>query len=54
MAVDLGLLTIPYLVAVHTVLGVVLVRAWRRTGNLAAPGIAHAVADAMRNALAVL
>jgi membrane protease YdiL (CAAX protease family) len=54
MVVDLGLLTIPYLVAVHTVLGVVLVRAWRRTGNLAAPGIAHAVADAMRNALAVL
>jgi membrane protease YdiL (CAAX protease family) len=54
MAVDLGLLTIPYLVVVHTVLGVVLVSVWRRTGNLAAPGIAHAVADAMRNALAVL
>jgi membrane protease YdiL (CAAX protease family) len=54
MSVDLGLLTIPYLVAIHTVLGHVLVRSWRRTGNLAAPGIAHAVADALRNAVAVL
>jgi membrane protease YdiL (CAAX protease family) len=54
MSVDLGLLTVPYLVAIHTVLGYVLVGAWRRTGNLAAPGIAHAVADALRNAVAVL
>ncbi len=54
MSVDLGLLTIPYLVAIHTALGYVLVSAWRRTGNLAAPGIAHAVADALRNAVAVL
>lgn len=54
MSVDLGLLTIPYLVIVHTVMGVVLVAAWRRTGNLAAPGIAHAVSDAFRNAVAVL
>ena len=54
MSVDLGLLTIPYLVGIHTVLGYVLVSAWRRTGNLAAPGIAHAVADALRNAVAVL
>jgi hypothetical protein len=30
------------------------VSSWRRTGNLAAPGIAHAVADALRNAIAVL
>jgi len=27
---------------------------WRRTGNLAAPGIAHAASDALRNAVVVL
>jgi membrane protease YdiL (CAAX protease family) len=54
MSVDLGLATIPYLVGIHTALGYVLVSSWRRTGNLAAPGIAHAVADALRNAIAVL
>lgn len=54
MSIALGVFTIPYLVAVHTVLGYVLVMAWRRTGNLAAPGIAHAVSDALRNAVAVL
>lgn len=54
MGVALGVLTIPYLVAVHTALGWVLVRSWRRTGNLAAPGIAHAVSDALRNAVAVV
>jgi membrane protease YdiL (CAAX protease family) len=54
MSVDLGLATIPYLVVIHTALGYVLVSAWRRTGNLAAPGLAHAVADALRNAVAVL
>lgn len=53
-SIMLGALTIPYLVAVHTALGYVLVASWRRTGNLAAPGIAHAVIDAFRNALAVL
>jgi membrane protease YdiL (CAAX protease family) len=53
-SVGLGPLTIPYLVLAHAALGVVLVRAWRRTGNLAAPGIAHAVSDALRNAVAVL
>jgi membrane protease YdiL (CAAX protease family) len=52
--ISLGVLTIPYLVAVHTALGFVLVTSWRRTGNLAAPGIAHAVTDALRNAVAVL
>ena len=52
--IALGLLTIPYLVAVHTALGFFLVTSWRRTGNLAAPGIAHAVTDALRNAVAVL
>ncbi|HEX5148785.1 MAG TPA: CPBP family intramembrane glutamic endopeptidase [Candidatus Limnocylindrales bacterium] len=54
MAIALGAFTIPYLVAVHTVLGSVLVSSWRRTGNLAAPGVAHAVSDALRNAVAVL
>jgi hypothetical protein len=54
MSVDLGLATIPYLVGIHTALGYVLVSSWRRTGNLAAPGMAHAVADALRNAVAVL
>jgi len=52
--VDLGVLLIPYLVVVHSALGYVLVASWRRTGNLAAPGIAHAVSDALRNAVAVL
>lgn len=54
MSIALGIWTVPYLVAVHTILGYVLVTAWRRTGNLAAPGIAHAVSDALRNAVAVL
>jgi membrane protease YdiL (CAAX protease family) len=49
----LGVLTIPYLVVVHTTMGYFMVTAWRRTGNLAAPGIAHAVIDAVRNAVAV-
>ncbi|HEX4896930.1 MAG TPA: CPBP family intramembrane glutamic endopeptidase, partial [Candidatus Limnocylindrales bacterium] len=48
VSVALGALTIPYLVVVHTILGFVLVVAWRRTGNLAAPGVAHAVSDALR------
>lgn len=49
----LGVLTIPYLVVVHTAIGYFMVTAWRRTGNLAAPGIAHAVIDTLRNAVAV-
>lgn len=54
MSIALGIWTIPYLVAVHTALGHVLVTSWRRTGNLAAPGIAHAVSDGLRNAVAIL
>ena len=50
----LGMLTIPYLVLVHTAIGYFLVTSWRRTGNLAAPGIAHAVIDGLRNGVAVL
>ena len=49
----LGVLTIPYLVIVHTTMGYFMVTAWRRTGNLAAPGLSHAVIDALRNAVAV-
>jgi membrane protease YdiL (CAAX protease family) len=49
----LGVLTIPYLVVVHTAMGYFMVTAWRRTGNLAAPGVSHAVIDALRNAVAV-
>jgi membrane protease YdiL (CAAX protease family) len=49
----LGVLTIPYLVVVHTIIGYFMVTAWRMTGNLAAPGVAHAVIDALRNAVAV-
>jgi len=52
--VTFGALTIPYLVVVHTAIGYPLVASWRRTGNLAAPGIAHAVIDALRNAVAAL
>jgi membrane protease YdiL (CAAX protease family) len=40
--------------AVHGAIGYVLVMAWRRSGNLAVPGIAHAVSDALRNAVLVL
>jgi membrane protease YdiL (CAAX protease family) len=49
----LGALTIPYLVIVHTTMGYVMVTAWRRTGNLAVPGVSHAMIDALRNAVAV-
>lgn len=38
------------LVVVHVALGVWLSFAWRRTRNLAAPALAHAVIDAVRNA----
>ena len=52
--ISLGVLTIPYLVVIHAVLGYFFVSSWRRTGNLGAPGITHAVIDALRNAVAVL
>ncbi len=41
------------LVVVHVVLGVPLSMAWRRTRNLAAPALAHAVNDAVRNAVLI-
>lgn len=39
------------LVVVHVLLGVPLSLAWRRSGNLAGPALAHAVNDAVRNAV---
>lgn len=39
------------LVAVHVLIGVPLSFAWRRARNLAGPALAHAVIDAVRNAL---
>jgi membrane protease YdiL (CAAX protease family) len=42
---------IPMLVAIHGGIGVALSFAWRRTGNLAVPGVAHALADSLRNGL---
>jgi membrane protease YdiL (CAAX protease family) len=44
-------ITVAQLVAVHGVLGVLLSYAWRRTGSLAAPGLAHALIDGVRNGL---
>ena len=52
--IALGALTIPYLIVVHTILGYYFVTSWRQSGNLGAPGIAHAVIDALRNAVAVI
>jgi membrane protease YdiL (CAAX protease family) len=43
-------LKVTVLVVVHIALGVWLSFAWRRTRNLAAPALAHAVIDAVRNA----
>jgi membrane protease YdiL (CAAX protease family) len=40
------------LLVVHSVIGVPIAFAWRKTGNLAAPALAHALADAVRNGLA--
>jgi membrane protease YdiL (CAAX protease family) len=39
------------LLVVHTLVGIPLSHAWRRTGSLAAPGLAHAVIDGVRNGL---
>jgi membrane protease YdiL (CAAX protease family) len=39
------------LVVFHVATGVPLTIGWRRSGNLAVPGIAHALIDAVRNAL---
>ncbi|MCB0909209.1 MAG: CPBP family intramembrane metalloprotease [Nocardioidaceae bacterium] len=41
------------LLAWHILVGMPLSRAWRRGGNLAAPALAHATIDAVRNAFMV-
>jgi membrane protease YdiL (CAAX protease family) len=42
---------LPNLLVVHVAIGVPLSFAWRRSGNLAVPALAHATIDAVRNAL---
>ncbi len=39
------------LLAWHILVGLLLSRAWRRSGNLAGPALAHSTIDAVRNAL---
>lgn len=46
-----GPLQMLQLVAVHVLFGVPLSFAWRRTRNLAGPALAHAINDAVRNAV---
>ena len=43
--------TLIQLLVLHGVVGVLLSYAWRCTGTLAAPGLAHALIDAVRNGL---
>jgi hypothetical protein len=45
--------TIALLLSVQCVIGVPMSQAWRRTGNLMVPVIAHALIDAFRNALMI-
>jgi membrane protease YdiL (CAAX protease family) len=42
----------PILIILHVIFGLPLAIYWRRTGNLAVPATAHAVINAVRNALA--
>ncbi len=44
-------ITVAQLLLVHTIVGVPLSFAWRRTGLLVAPALAHALIDGVRNAL---
>jgi membrane protease YdiL (CAAX protease family) len=46
-----GIALLPWLVLFHGVLGVLLTVPWRRSGNLAVPGITHALADGVRDAV---
>jgi membrane protease YdiL (CAAX protease family) len=46
---DPSLATVAALVAFHTAVGIPLAIAWRRSGNLAVPAAAHALADTIRN-----
>lgn len=48
---QMGLAGVAWVAFIHLVLGLPLVFAWRRTGTMAAPGVAHAVLDAVRNGI---
>ncbi len=43
--------TLGQVLIVHTIVGVPLALGWRRTGNLTAPALAHALIDGVRNGL---
>jgi membrane protease YdiL (CAAX protease family) len=45
--------TIGLMLVVHILIGVPMSLAWRRTGNLLVPVIAHALIDAFRNAMMI-
>lgn len=47
-----GLATLPITLAFHLVVGLLLTLPWRRSGNLAVPGLTHALIDAVRDGLA--
>jgi membrane protease YdiL (CAAX protease family) len=46
-----GLAAVPITLAFHLIVGLLLTRPWRRAGNLAVPGITHALIDAVRDGL---
>jgi membrane protease YdiL (CAAX protease family) len=46
--------SVAQVLVVHCLLGVPLSFAWRRTGSLAAPALAHALVDGLRNGLQAL
>jgi hypothetical protein len=48
-----ALLRVPITLGYHLVVGLLLTIPWRRSGNLAVPGVTHAVIDAIRDGLAV-
>ena len=47
-----GLTQLPISLGFHLILGLLLTFPWRRSGNLAVPGITHALIDAIRDGLA--
>ena len=48
-----GLVRLPITLGFHVVVGLLLTMPWRRSGNLAVPGVTHALIDAIRDGLAV-
>lgn len=47
-----GLSQLPITLGFHLIVGLLLTFPWRRSGNLAVPGITHALIDAIRDGLA--